>query len=282
MSIATAITAAQGRVADCYTAISNKGGTLPATQNLTNMPTAINSIPGNKVKYGTTIDSYIGDLNAAGKLLKPSEVINNLTFTGVKDLDGFSLYGKFINDNNLKGTLSFPDLTDCSGTQPLYYTFAYCYYITAISFPNLKTVSGSQAMTYAFRQAEGITSVDFSSLKSVTNINGFAYVLYGLNKLETVTFPALDDLTGASCLQYCLAGCTKLSSVSFPALKTTSFGSSNNNQFAGLMGTTGTSVVHTIHFPSNLQSTIAGLSGYPLFGGSSGYVVLSFDLPATS
>lgn len=44
MSIATAITAAQGRVADAYTAISNKGGTLPATQNLTNMPTAINSI----------------------------------------------------------------------------------------------------------------------------------------------------------------------------------------------------------------------------------------------
>lgn len=45
MSIATAITAAQGRVADAYTAISAKGGTLPATQNLSNMPTAISSIP---------------------------------------------------------------------------------------------------------------------------------------------------------------------------------------------------------------------------------------------
>ena len=44
MTIASAITAAQGRVADAYTAISNKGGTLPATQNLSNMPTAINSI----------------------------------------------------------------------------------------------------------------------------------------------------------------------------------------------------------------------------------------------
>ena len=45
MSIASAITAAQGRVADAYTAISNKGGTLPATQNLSNMSTAISSIP---------------------------------------------------------------------------------------------------------------------------------------------------------------------------------------------------------------------------------------------
>ena len=53
MSISSALVAAQGRVADAYTAISNKGGTLPATQNLANMPTAINSIPsgGSTGKY---------------------------------------------------------------------------------------------------------------------------------------------------------------------------------------------------------------------------------------
>ena len=44
MSIASAITAAQGKVSNAYTAVSNKGGTLPATQNLTNLSTAINSI----------------------------------------------------------------------------------------------------------------------------------------------------------------------------------------------------------------------------------------------
>lgn len=55
-NIADAITAAQGRVADCYTAISNKGGTLPATQNLANMPIAISSIPsgGSGGGSGTT------------------------------------------------------------------------------------------------------------------------------------------------------------------------------------------------------------------------------------
>ena len=44
MSIATAITNAQGKVANAYTAVSGKGGTLPATQDLSNLPTAINSI----------------------------------------------------------------------------------------------------------------------------------------------------------------------------------------------------------------------------------------------
>lgn len=46
MSIATAIQNAQNKIANCYTAIANKGGTLPATQNLANMPNAINSISG--------------------------------------------------------------------------------------------------------------------------------------------------------------------------------------------------------------------------------------------
>ena len=45
MSIASAIQAKQQQVADSYTAVSNKGGTLPATQNLTNLATAISSIP---------------------------------------------------------------------------------------------------------------------------------------------------------------------------------------------------------------------------------------------
>lgn len=45
MSIASAITAAQGRVADCYTSVGTMGGTIPATQNLTNLPAAIESIP---------------------------------------------------------------------------------------------------------------------------------------------------------------------------------------------------------------------------------------------
>lgn len=46
MSIATAIQAAQQKVADAYTAASAKGATMPATQNLSNLATTIGSISG--------------------------------------------------------------------------------------------------------------------------------------------------------------------------------------------------------------------------------------------
>lgn len=45
MSIASAIQNAQQKIANAYTAIGNIGGTLPVTQDLANMPTAIASIP---------------------------------------------------------------------------------------------------------------------------------------------------------------------------------------------------------------------------------------------
>lgn len=44
MTIASAITNAQNKIANAYTALSNKGATLPVTQNLSNMPSCINSI----------------------------------------------------------------------------------------------------------------------------------------------------------------------------------------------------------------------------------------------
>lgn len=71
MSIASAITAAQGRVADAYTAVSNMGGTLPATQNLTNLPTAINSIPAGTdadVKDFISINKYGEDIYEGDKI----------------------------------------------------------------------------------------------------------------------------------------------------------------------------------------------------------------------
>ena len=55
MSIATAIQNAQQKVANAYTAVNAKGGTLPATQDLSNLPTAINSISGGGMD---TVEAY--------------------------------------------------------------------------------------------------------------------------------------------------------------------------------------------------------------------------------
>lgn len=286
MSIASAITAAQGRVADAYTAISNKGGTLPATQNLTNMPTAINSIPtggGGGSKYGATINDFLGDVDANGVLQEPTEEIN-LVFSGVKDLGNFALYGAFYtttsSPKNVK-TVSFIDLETISGSNAMYNAFYSCKKLTSALFQKLKVISGSAAMGYAFDTCTGLTSIAMDELTTISSSSPVNRCFNNCTSLATASFRKLTILTGSSALQAFFRGCSAISDIYFNGLTTTSFGS-YINQFGNMMQNTGSQTTHRIHFPSNLQSTISGLSGYPLFGGTSGYVTLLFDLPATS
>jgi len=50
-TIKAAILSLKSRIADAYTAIATKGGTLPATQDSANLPTAIASIPSGTPEY---------------------------------------------------------------------------------------------------------------------------------------------------------------------------------------------------------------------------------------
>lgn len=92
MSIATAIENARQKVANCYTSVDNMGGTLPATQNLSNLPAAIESIStgdtvtiaGSDVPYGqkalirfdTSRQAYL------------TSFYNAYTYTGTSNGDG--------------------------------------------------------------------------------------------------------------------------------------------------------------------------------------------------
>jgi len=310
MSIASAIVAKQQQVADAYTAISNKGGTLPQTQDMTNMATAIASIPsgttptgtisittngtydvtnyatadvsvsgGGGTKYGCTIDTLLGDVDANGYLNYPN-VSSNVVFNGVKDLgdDGILQY-KFYHNNGVNSA-SFPDLTTISGSNGLAWCFSYSS-ITSIDFPKLETITGNSGLANFARQCPNLTQVNISKLKKASASSSMTYAFYR-TAIQELRFTALEDISANYVLQSALGYCRSLTDVYFNALKTTSFGSRYTNQFTNMMSNTGTTVTHTIHFPSNLQSTISGLNGYPLFGGTSGYVTLSFDLPATS
>ena len=312
MSIASAITAAQGKVADCYTAISNKGGTLPATQNLSNMPTAINSIPsgGGSSKYGCTIDNMLGDVDANGKLQQPANTSGDIVFTGVKDVGTNALAYKFYGNSNLTHSVSFPDLITVSGYYGCSNMFYQCTGLISVLLPELTTVSGNSGCYFMFYGCTGLTSVSLPELTTLSNTNsagsmfGSCYyltnisipklstatgnlALYGFvqncTRLTSISFPLLSNINGVSVFMSAFMGCSSLSDVYFNSLTTTSFGS-NINQFNSMFNssTAQTSGTCTVHFPSNLSSTIAGLTGYPLFGGTSGRIVLAFDLPATT
>lgn len=200
-------------------------------------------------KYGANITNFLGNVDNNGVLSLPTGNFD-LSFDGVIDL-GYRALGEKFKYTKVKNVY-FPDLETISGNYALYATF-YSDSLTSISFPKLETISGQNALTSA---------LEYSGIK-------------------TCTFPKLSLISGANAMNRCFAYNGNLEDVYFPALTTSSF-STNTNQFTNIVSGTGNSRIHTLHFPSNLTSTISGLSGYPLFGGTSGYVVLAFDLPATS
>jgi hypothetical protein len=146
--------------------------------------------------------------------------------------------------------------------------------------PKLKSIGATNSLLYTF-SGTSLTSFTLPELETISGPNSVRQTFKDCSSLTMVDFPKLNNISGSGCLSYCFNSCTNIQNIYFRALKTTSLGS-NTNQFDNLMTRTGSTTTHTIHFPSNLQSTISTLSGYPLFGGASGKVVLAFDLPATS
>lgn len=276
MSIASAIVAAQGRVADAYTAISNKGGTLPATQNLANMPTAINSIPSGG--GSSAIDTiFSGEIDANG-VYTPAfmlEYEGDVSFDGIKTIDT-SAYA-----TNEKGTFAsyfYHEITS-NARQRLKTRLIK----GKISFPDLETIIGDSYCFYGFCNGQTkITELSFDKLETLSGTNMttvFNYLCADASSLRIARFPKLTSFNGSSVFMYAFRNTSTLD-VYFNGLTTATF-SQNSGQLNGIMSSSGTSGIHTIHFPSNLESTIQGLSGYPLFSGTDGYVVLAFDLPAT-
>ena len=147
------------------------------------------------------------------------------------------------------------------------------------SLPNDVTNVGTYALSYAFYGCTGLTSIDLSSL---TTVGDYALydAFYDCTGLTSIDLSSLTTV-GSNALSNAFRFCSGLTDIYFRALTTSSFGS-YKNQFNNMMSSTGSTKTHTIHFPSNLQSKISSLTGYPLFGGSDGYVVLAYDLPATS
>lgn len=235
-----------------------------------------------------------------------------IDLTGVKDIDAYCLAGAYYNNLKIKDTITFPDVIDISGEYALYNMFTNAINIKKISFPSLVRISGNHALSYfcqftnnntpllneidfpnltevlgshafyrAFPYARNITEVNFPSLTTVSGQYAFYYIFDNVDYLTKVSFPVLSSISGQCAFCDAFYGCDNLLDVYFPALTSTSFGN-YKNQFSAMLTSTSTSRIHTIHFPSNLEPVISTLSGYPTFGGTSGYVVLAYDLPATN
>ena len=169
---------------------------------------------GASTKYGATVDTFLGDVDASGVLQIPTAQ-TDLVFDGVTDLANFALQYKFYNNPTISSA-SFPQLVQMSGGS----AFDHCFYDTPIeniSFPVLQSVTGYRGFYNAFVDSS-IQSVSFPALATVSGSNGFYNAFSDCRKITSASFPVLEEVTGDTAFGYCFYNCSALTSVSFPKL----------------------------------------------------------------
>ena len=301
-TIAGAIAAAQERIAAVYTAISSKGGTLPQTQNLSNMPTAIESIPAavattdnrNYLVVDCGVQSPICyySVSASSSSKKGLIMTNNLldTETTVRcsycDLEtdrAFCCYTSNLSGSSLQitnfqnaifGYITgwkeaagiYPDMPDISRAQDAG---------LEIKEIHLNSVTGTiKAVGKGKMFPVSLTTIEKIELANATVID-LRSTFNGYTGLKEILMPKAENitLTRSTASQGGPFKNSQITKLEFPSLKSTSTISMNNM----LEDVTGC----TVHFPSNLQSVI-GQSEDVLAGFGGTNTTVLFDLPATS
>lgn len=170
---------------------------------------------GANTKYGATVDTFLGGVNASGVLQVPTGQ-TDLVFDGVTDLASFVLSYRFYK-NPAISSVSFPQLVQISGGS----AFIYCFNETPIeniSFPVLQSVTGDRGFYNAFTGGS-IQSISFPALTTISGQYAFTYAFYTCRLITSASFPVLEEVTGNSSFNSCFYSCSALTSVSFPKLK---------------------------------------------------------------
>ena len=163
--------------------------------------------------------------------------------------------------------------------------FQDCTGITSVTFlPNTEIGGGAGATSVAQFMFSGCTEITTLDVGGITKIYGASSqsaaltrnMFSGCTGITSATFTNLTYIDSYG-LYYMFSSCTNLATLSFPAVTSSSFVSTNclNNMLYGVSNC-------TLHFPSNVQTTVENLTGYSTtapFGATAGTVL--FDLPAT-
>lgn len=287
--VLTASLAGGGAVPDVYRVFDENGGVLTnsTTTPFMPFPSSVTNIGGlylyagayqntpNTVISGKIDLSNIVTISGQGAFSNAfwnCDGITEVDLSGLETISGStSLYAAFADCQSL-ATVRFDSLTTISGYQACMSMFSDGNtQLTSIAFPSLTTISGASALSGAF-DSSGLITADLSALTTVGRL-GLDQIFTGCAYLTSVDLSSLTNL-GWGALRYAFMDCPSLTSISFPALTSTSFGA-NTNQFNFMLSEDGV----TLHFPSNVQSEVEALDGYPDFGGTNTTVL--FDLPAT-
>ncbi len=252
--------------------------------------------------YGLTRILSIGDHSPAGTYphTTGSFVADLSTLTKVSGV--YALSDAFNECTGMTG-FNLSSLKEVSGNYAFQRAFQWCNSLTSINSSNnkiaLNSVSGNSAFYYAFYQCTGLTyfSANFGNIsgsnalqlicygctnlvecklywKTLSATNGLQYAFSGCTSMRWATLDCDVDITVGNALDGIFYNCTNLEDIEFYTYGTIS----NTNALSGMMRNTGSTTTHTIHFDSSMRSIIESLTGYPTFGGTSGYVTIAYDL----
>ena len=220
--------------------------------------------------------------------------ITSLSLPKIEELNDNQMMYSIAEGCTSLASIDFSGLETIAGTGTFNHGFTSSA-LTSVSFPELTTCTGGNAFYYAFENSSNLTSATFPKLEQIglntTSINGqhFGFAFNGTS-VTTLTFPELTTIyaTGSGGSTLGLTTCygtfvgnTTITKMYFPKLTTITFGTGavNNNQLACKNIFKGCTALTELHFGSANQAAIEATTGYAtLWGLDSGQVTVYFDL----
>ena len=239
---------------------------------------------GESIKFGATLDTFLGDVDSNGVLQAPSAE-TNLVFSGVTDIGDSSLKyryhgtninsASFTNLTQITGRyalnrafysssirfVSFPVLQSLSGANCLSNAFTECNSLQSIEFPSLVSISGNNALdNMCSNSRDAITSISFPVLKEITGKSACSRIAYTCSSLTSVTFPELETITGDTAFQNAFYSCQKLKSILFPKLKTIGSSTENSLNYGQFSYALHNTPITSLEFPELTEIYCTGFS----------------------
>lgn len=231
----------------------------------------------NQVVQGGGSGSFVGiqkTIDANGVLQNASSVID---LSGVVDLGTYSLYYTYTRNNSIiNADIKFPNKV--TGNYACSNMFTASTSLTTFTCDSVYVINGQNSLELLCSSCSSLVSFDLSCLVVAYGYQCCKEICRDTNALQNVNLPSLKSLASYQTFYRAFYG-SGITSLSFPSITTTSFGTTQTNQFAQMCRNINGI---TLHFPSNVQSVIEGLEGYSAtapFGATSGTVL--FDLPKT-
>lgn len=236
-----------------------------------------------KEKFGVTVDSFLGDVDADGNYVLPSEPVE-INLAGIKSVPNNGFVYRFSGIRNL--VVNANDVVSV-GSEGFKYAFTTPNTLNSdslyVSFDSLEFIDSPSVFEYACQNRSSFynkTSVSFKKLKKIAANNAFQYFGNQIDQDFDVIFPSLEEISGNSVFNSAFR-MVKDDVVTFSKIKkitggnatyTSTFGGfyvqntiwnfPSATEFTGYVWNVGSSYAGEIHFAAANQAAIEACEGY--------------------